>query len=72
MTSVNKGSGSTSRSAHSTGADKSAFVERLQTILAHWPSADRLARAMGVGARGRAKPVQTTSAFGLKMAKSEA
>jgi phage repressor protein C with HTH and peptisase S24 domain len=30
------------------GAEKSAFVERLQTILAHWPSADRLARAMGV------------------------
>ena len=31
-----------------TGAEKSAFVGRLQTILAHWPSADRLARAMGV------------------------
>jgi phage repressor protein C with HTH and peptisase S24 domain len=31
-----------------TGAEKSAFVERLHTILAHWPSADRLARAMGV------------------------
>jgi phage repressor protein C with HTH and peptisase S24 domain len=31
-----------------TGADKSAFVDRLKTILAHWPSADRLARAMGV------------------------
>jgi phage repressor protein C with HTH and peptisase S24 domain len=30
------------------GADKSAFVSRLQTILVHWPSADRLARAMGV------------------------
>jgi phage repressor protein C with HTH and peptisase S24 domain len=30
------------------GAEKSAFVERLQMILAHWPSADRLARAMGV------------------------
>jgi phage repressor protein C with HTH and peptisase S24 domain len=30
------------------GSDKSAFVERLQTILAHWPSADRLARSMGV------------------------
>src|ERR1700759_3026058 len=30
------------------GADKSAFVDRLKTILAHWPSADRLARAMGV------------------------
>jgi phage repressor protein C with HTH and peptisase S24 domain len=30
------------------GAEKSAFVSRLQTILAQWPSADRLARAMGV------------------------
>jgi phage repressor protein C with HTH and peptisase S24 domain len=30
------------------GGDKSAFVERLQTILAHWPSADRLAREMKV------------------------
>src|ERR1700761_5976776 len=30
------------------GADKSAFVDRLKTILAHWPSTDRLARAMGV------------------------
>jgi phage repressor protein C with HTH and peptisase S24 domain len=34
--------------ARGTGADKSAFVDRLKTILAHWPSADRLARAMGV------------------------
>ena len=33
---------------HDFNADKSAFVSRLQTILAHWPSADRLARAMGV------------------------
>lgn len=31
-----------------TGAEKSAFVERLQIILTHWPSADRLARAIGV------------------------
>lgn len=30
------------------GADKSAFVERLQLIMAQWPSADRLARATGV------------------------
>jgi phage repressor protein C with HTH and peptisase S24 domain len=30
------------------GSDKSAFVERLHTILAHWPSADRLAREMKV------------------------
>ena len=34
--------------ALSAGAEKSAFVGRLQTILSHWPSADRLARAMGV------------------------
>lgn len=32
----------------SLGAEKSAFVQRLHTILSHWPSADRLARAMGV------------------------
>lgn len=30
------------------GAGKAAFVHRLQVILAHWPSADRLARSMGV------------------------
>jgi hypothetical protein len=30
------------------GAEKSAFVGRLQTILTQWPSADRLARTMGV------------------------
>jgi transcriptional regulator with XRE-family HTH domain len=30
------------------GADRSAFVARLQLILSHWPSADRLARSMGV------------------------
>jgi phage repressor protein C with HTH and peptisase S24 domain len=30
------------------GADRAAFVARLQTILRHWPSADRLARTMGV------------------------
>src|ERR1700751_24105 len=34
--------------APGTGADKLAFVHRLQPILAHWPSADRLAWAMGV------------------------
>jgi phage repressor protein C with HTH and peptisase S24 domain len=34
--------------ARGTGAEKTAFVGRLQTILAQWPSADRLARAMGV------------------------
>ena len=30
------------------GADRAAFVARLNMILRHWPSADRLARAMGV------------------------
>jgi phage repressor protein C with HTH and peptisase S24 domain len=30
------------------GSDRSAFVSRLRLILRHWPSADRLARAMGV------------------------
>jgi phage repressor protein C with HTH and peptisase S24 domain len=30
------------------GAENAAFVERLQIILGHWPSADRLARAMSV------------------------
>ena len=32
----------------SIGAERSAFVSRLQIILKHWPSADRLARTMGV------------------------
>ncbi len=31
-----------------TGIERAAFVARLQMILRHWPSADRLARAMGV------------------------
>jgi phage repressor protein C with HTH and peptisase S24 domain len=35
-------------STHARGAEKSAFVNRLHVILAHWPSADRLARTMGV------------------------
>jgi phage repressor protein C with HTH and peptisase S24 domain len=30
------------------GADRAGFVSRLHTILRHWPSTDRLARAMGV------------------------
>jgi phage repressor protein C with HTH and peptisase S24 domain len=34
--------------ARGAGAEKQAFVERLQIILTHWPSADRLARSMGV------------------------
>ncbi len=47
----------------SAGADKIAFIGRLQTILRHWPSADRLARATGVSPsafrkwlRGEAEP----------------
>src|SRR3954451_730189 len=44
---------SPAREVHSThpigvAADRAAFVARLHTILSHWPSADRLARAMGV------------------------
>ncbi len=45
------------------GADRAAFVTRLQTVLSHWPSADRLARAVGVSPsafrkwlRGEAEP----------------
>ena len=45
------------------GADRAAFVSRLHTILRHWPSADRLARTMGVSPsafrkwlRGEAEP----------------
>jgi len=30
------------------GAERAAFVTRLQEIVRHWPSADRLARAVGV------------------------
>jgi phage repressor protein C with HTH and peptisase S24 domain len=30
------------------GADREAFVTRLQRVVSHWRSADRLARAMGV------------------------
>src|SRR6201996_8049528 len=43
-----KSAGSGAGPTRGSGADKSAFVERLKTILHHWPSADRLARAMGV------------------------
>src|SRR3954467_9463420 len=44
---------SPAREVHSTHpigatADRAAFVARLHTILRYWPSADRLARAMGV------------------------
>lgn len=48
MARVEKVVDAASGTVRGTGADKSAFVDRLRTILAHWPSADRLARAMGV------------------------
>jgi phage repressor protein C with HTH and peptisase S24 domain len=44
----NRNQGSADIVPRAAGAGKSAFVERLHTILSHWPSADRLARAMGV------------------------
>lgn len=47
----------------SIGAERAAFIGRLQAILKHWPSADRLARATGVSPsafrkwlRGEAEP----------------
>src|ERR1700761_7774800 len=43
-----KSAGSMAGPTRVSGADKSAFVERLKTILQHWPSADRLSREMGV------------------------
>lgn len=48
MSRVNKNAEAGKGSSRSTGAEKAAFVERLQTILTHWPSADRLARSMSV------------------------
>jgi phage repressor protein C with HTH and peptisase S24 domain len=48
MARVDKGANAAPNTVRTPGAEKSAFVERLKTILAHWPSADRLARAMGV------------------------
>jgi transcriptional regulator with XRE-family HTH domain len=48
MARVNKNVEGATGTVGGSGADKPAFVERLKTILAHWPSADRLARAMGV------------------------
>jgi phage repressor protein C with HTH and peptisase S24 domain len=48
MSLVNKIMDASRAPVHGNRAEKAAFVERLQTILAHWPSADRLARAMGV------------------------
>jgi phage repressor protein C with HTH and peptisase S24 domain len=45
------------------GTERAAFIARLQTVLRHWPSADRLARATGVSPsafrkwlRGEAEP----------------
>jgi phage repressor protein C with HTH and peptisase S24 domain len=50
-------------STSSQGAERAAFTARLQLILQHWPSADRLARAMSVSPsafrkwlRGEAEP----------------
>lgn len=50
-------------SASTQGAERSAFTARLHVILQHWPSADRLARAMSVSPsafrkwlRGEAEP----------------
>ena len=50
-------------SASTQGADRAAFTARLHMILQHWPSADRLARAMSVSPsafrkwlRGEAEP----------------
>lgn len=50
-------------SASTEGASREAFTARLQMILQHWPSTDRLARAMGVSPsafrkwlRGEAEP----------------
>src|SRR3978361_1152684 len=48
MARVDKGVDAVSGTTRGTGADKSAFVDRLKTILSHWPGAARLARAMGV------------------------
>src|ERR1700691_4888550 len=49
--------------ANTQGAERAAFTARLQLILQHWPSADRLARAMAVSPsafrkwlRGEAEP----------------
>jgi phage repressor protein C with HTH and peptisase S24 domain len=48
MSRVNKTVEAPEDTPRGNGAEKLAFVERLQTILTHWPSADRLARSMGV------------------------
>ena len=53
----------TSSTVLSPTAERAAFISRLQAILRHWPSADRLARATGVSPsafrkwlRGEAEP----------------
>lgn len=53
----------TEKAGNPLAADRAAFISRLQTILRHWPSADRLARATGVSPsafrkwlRGEAEP----------------
>ena len=48
MSRVSKNNEFDVRTDREKSAEKSAFVERLHTILSHWPSADRLARAIGV------------------------
>ncbi len=48
MSRDDKNTGQTPRRALREGAHRAAFVARLHLILTHWPSADRLARAMGV------------------------
>jgi phage repressor protein C with HTH and peptisase S24 domain len=48
MAQLDESYGSGRSTNRASGADKSAFVERLHTILTHWPSADRLAREMKV------------------------
>ena len=48
MARVNKTTEAPEPASRANGSEKQAFVERLQTILMHWPSADRLARSMGV------------------------
>jgi phage repressor protein C with HTH and peptisase S24 domain len=63
MSAVNNAGASGHEPPRDPGPEKSAFVERLKTILRHWPSADRLARAAGVSPsafrkwlRGEAEP----------------
>ena len=48
MSRGDKAAEATQRPVPADASDKEAFVGRLQVILAHWPSADRLARSTGV------------------------